>query len=308
MINFVDFDAQRFGETNIANVCVQRDFNRITVPGEPHDALEKALSKFEDGIAEALRRVIEARSPCDAETWNWVLNLMSNLAARHPLVRADVERKKDEWLREETKAAVRTPEAWADRAKQMIEDGFITAEQAQRPYEELKRFADEGRYTISFTHGHLTQLEFRTQDEILAALGRRAWTILASDGSDVRFIATDRPACLLHKTGSFDPAVVPRTWDDRESIVLFPLSPGLVAHGVFEGASGAFHERPRVVPRDWVGRINVKVLQCTYTSIFAPADQYLLGPDALTAEQVLARVIGEPGRRKRGQSRLTNDG
>ena len=47
---------------NVKDVACQNYFNRIAVDGMDHEALEKALSEFETELADALRRIDDARS------------------------------------------------------------------------------------------------------------------------------------------------------------------------------------------------------------------------------------------------------
>jgi hypothetical protein len=298
MICVVDFDARRFYETNLANVCQQRDFNRIEGSSEPPDALEKVLGGLEGEIAKALRQVITAKSTCDDETWNWVLNLMSLIAARHPLVRAEVEQMKDAYLRKEAAKGVETPEIWAKRAQELLEAGYLTAEQAAHPYEDIKRFTDSGQFTISFPLGHLTEIEFKIQDDLLRSFGERYWSIFTTDDPKAEFLTTDRPVCLMHASGRADTPEMPVGFDDPDTIVLFPISPGVLAYG-------RFGHMPKQFKADalTVGSVNKTLLLRSYTSAFSPKDQFRIGREALTGKEVLARVTGPPGRRRRQKSR-----
>jgi len=298
IICVVDLDARRFYETNLANVCQQRDFNRVDVSGEQPDALEKVLGELEGQIANALRVVIASKSTSDDETWNWVLNLMSLLAARHPLVRAEAEQMKDAYLRREAAKAIETPEIWAKHAQELLKTGYLTAEQASHPYEELKRFTDSGQFTISYSPGHLTEFEFKIQDDLLRSLGERSWSIFTTDDPEAEFLTTDRPVCLMHASGRAETPESQIGFDDPDTIVLFPLSPGALAYG-------RFGYMPREIKADAhsVATINKALLLRSYTSAFSPKDQFRIGRYALSGEEVLARVTGPPGRRRRQKSR-----
>ena len=294
----VDLDARRSYETNLINVCQQRDFNRIDVPNEPPDALEKVLGELEGRFAMALQRVVETRSTCDDETWNLVLNLMSLLAARHPLVRAHAEQLKDAFLRRETQKVLESPESWAKHAQELVKAGYLTTEQAAHPYEEIKRFADDVRFTISFSPGHLTELEFKIQDDLLRSLGDRSWSMFTTDNPDAQFLTTDRPVCLVRWGPRAAENPNPMSFDHPRTTVLFPLSPQLLAFGRFEDVP-----THRKLGATSVGLINLKLLLNSYTSAFAPRDRFLIGREPLSGSEVLARVTGPPGRRRRNRSK-----
>src|SRR3712207_487742 len=51
--------------TNIINVAVELDFNRIEVEGQEPDVLEKAMGQFESELEPALTRVFERSSLSD---------------------------------------------------------------------------------------------------------------------------------------------------------------------------------------------------------------------------------------------------
>jgi hypothetical protein len=89
-----------FNETSPANICKERDFNRIESDSLPQDALESALSKFEDLVGSALTQIQESPESIVWGNWNTLLNFMALLAVRNPTVRKHAnKRATEQWIR-----------------------------------------------------------------------------------------------------------------------------------------------------------------------------------------------------------------
>jgi hypothetical protein len=70
--------------TNIENVAIERDFNRIEVEGHAPDTVEKVMAGFEAELAPALQRVIGIGNMRDQNDRAIILNFMCMLAIRTP--------------------------------------------------------------------------------------------------------------------------------------------------------------------------------------------------------------------------------
>lgn len=74
-------------QTNVENVGIVRDFNRIQVENYEPDTIEKALAEFEGELGPALERVITARTMRNNDDRALILNFMCMLAIRTPRLR-----------------------------------------------------------------------------------------------------------------------------------------------------------------------------------------------------------------------------
>jgi hypothetical protein len=192
----VDIYARRFWWTSPAQVCAQRDFNRIEVEGLSPDALEKSLSQFESEAAKALRVIVESKSASNEEAWLYMLNLMSVLCVRNPAIRRNMEDFSSRLLGMMLEAQLATPERWARLRTQMIAEGYLSENQQNVTYEQLRRFVKEKEYTLEYPHGYHTRTEFHVQDTVLKTLMDRRWLLVSASKASGGFITSDhRCAC-----------------------------------------------------------------------------------------------------------------
>jgi hypothetical protein len=84
--------------------------------------------------------------------------------------------------------------------------------------------------------------EFKAQDTLLRVLLRRRWLLLEAPDDSGGFITTDVAVCLWPSDGP-RPAR-PIRFDDPQTMVLFPISPRLLASGKFDGREGNHQDRP----------------------------------------------------------------
>lgn len=98
----------------------------------------------------------------------------------------------------------------------------------------------------------------------------------------------------MHASGRADTPETPIGFDVPDTIALFPLSPGVLAYV-------RFGYMPREIKADAISIavINKALLLRSYTLAFSPRDQFRIDRYPLSGEEVLARVTGPPGRRRR---------
>lgn len=267
--------------TNPRNVGAQTDFNRVEIPGQPPDALEQALSKFDGELGSALATIERDRTLENAHAKLVLLNFASVVAARNPEVRARME-----------EALSRVYEGVADLVTATPERFHTTLQEARTarpdarmpdvPYEKVREFVRNRAFEIVFPHGYHIGHEFAGQEAVLETMLGRRWALLrAPEGTE--FITNDRPACLLPNI----PTRHPLGFGMTNTTVLLPVTATLLAVGTFDGQEGTFETR-----REHVAALNEALaLRCT-RCIFARSDQFEIafGGNTLRGRELLSHV------------------
>jgi hypothetical protein len=256
--------------TSPRNVCAQRDFNRIETPNLPPDVLETSLATFENEVVGAFSAVVEDPLGHSDRAWNYVLNFMSLLATRNPIVRSNLERLAANWFLQQLEAATDTPEKYAALVAKARAAGDLP-ENAEADFARHREFLAARQFTISFDSGYQVLGEFRAQDAVLQALGQRRWLFLEAPPDSPGFVTTDRPVTLLQKDGSAGSPDRPLSYEMRDTIVFYPLDPTLLAYGTYEMQPGVLRARRRVV-----AKANVLMAQHCVRQVFAPHDRFEL--------------------------------
>ena len=271
----VDLDQRKVFSTTPANVCKQRDFNRVESDELAPDALEVALSQFEGLLAPALTEILRAPELTSWDNWNTVLNFMALLSVRNPAVRSHVQKKAEEhWIRT-LEDATDTPEKYAALLAKAQTAGDV-AKDAKPDFEKHRAFLSERRFTVEFPHGTFVPAEFDTVDDLLPTLGRRDWVIVQAAKESGGFVTTDRPVTLCRRDGKHPSSEHPVDYASQDTLAFFALSPKLLAIG-FPGDKG---RPPRVVAadRNLVARANFNMIRVCHKQIFAPDDSFEVRP------------------------------
>jgi len=147
IVNVFDRQSHKVFECGIHNVALEGDFNRIEIEGLKPDAFEKVMAVFEARLAPALARIIEARSFENKDDRAYLLNFIGLLALRTPRQREVVRNFHEQVAKRVLALALATPQRWEGEVKKAKAAGFIEAN-ADTDYINMKRFADEERYTV----------------------------------------------------------------------------------------------------------------------------------------------------------------
>lgn len=265
-----DLSTRKAFKTRPRNVCAQRDFNRIETPNLPADALEASLAKFEDAMVGAFTEVVEEPLGHGEDAWNYVLNFMSVLATRNPIVRSNLERLAADWFLQRIEAATDTPEKFTAAVARAKAAGDLP-ENVAADFDKHREFLRARQFTILFDPGYHVVAEFHAQDEVLQDLGQRRWLLLEAPADSPGFVTSDRPVTLIHGDGSAGSPERPLTYETPNSIVLFPLAPTLLAYGTYEIQPGVAQAGRRAV-----ASANVMMAQHCVRMVFAPNDRFEL--------------------------------
>jgi hypothetical protein len=181
------------------NVAVEKDFKRVDIEGKPIDAIENALASIEDQAIQAIRRLMELEAfPSDTDH-NLILNLLSLALAQNPKSRRNLNRTRTRETVESLEWLVASQANW----ERHVSLARMAGEELKGDlsYDRARRFVEERRYTIAFDSEGVLREEFRAQDELLSALGKRTWTILLAPKAGPYFISSDYPFSLVMEHG-----------------------------------------------------------------------------------------------------------
>lgn len=265
-LHVLDLKAQRTFRTTPLNVAVEKDFKRIDIDGKPPDAIESALAPIEDRAIQAIRRVIESGEfPSDSDH-NLILNLLSLILAQNPKSRRNLNSIRTLEADEKLKWLVASQANWEHHLSLAREAGEEF--KGDLSYERAREFVEDRRYTIDFNNEGTLREEFRAQDELLSALGKRTWTVLLAPKNGPRFITSDYPFSLHMEYGFRGQP----TFLTENTELFFPLSKTVGFIGVLGTAL-----RPVVhVPVKAVAIMNSRVLRQADQRLFLAEADFLV--------------------------------
>lgn len=224
----LDVHAGHAFRTSPLNVATQRDFNRVDVEGCSPDAIERALAPFEGEAVAVIRRVIETRNFPNDSDFNLILNLLGLIAVRNPKLRGSFNGSREQVLCRIADLLVSDKKIWDRHVTSAREAGEDFGEGVS--FEDVKRFVEEGRYTIEFHPEGNLRVEFNAFDKVLPLLGERIWSVLVAPPDGPEFICSDHPVTLVWKDGRSGPV----GFGLKETEVFFPLGRRVGFYGVFE--------------------------------------------------------------------------
>lgn len=229
----VDAIVRKTFSASVANVAAERDFNRVEIEGVAPDAVEAAYGLFEGELGPALQRVISSRSFKDENDRILVLNLIGLTAVRNPRLRATFSRFQSDVFSKVLSLALSSREMWEAQVRKATTAGYME-NVAKIDYETVKAQWENGGFSIETQNTAHVGNEVKVLDSVLPLLFERKWTVVHSTAESGGFITSDHPMCLVwsdpKNKGIYSPGLGVRGTD-----LLFPLSPGLLLLGRFEG-------------------------------------------------------------------------
>jgi hypothetical protein len=259
----VDFVGGKSYWTSPRNVGAQTDFNRVEIPGQPPDALERALSKFDSELGIALATIGRERTLEDADAKLVLLNFASVVAARNPESRARMEEALTRVYEGIADLVTATPNRF-QAEMQKVRTARPDDPVPDVPYEEVREFVRNRAFEVVFPPGYHISHEFAGQDAVLRTMLDRRWALLrAPHGAE--FVTNDRPACLLPNA----PTRQPLGFGMRSTTVLLPVTSALLALGTFDGPEGTIDVR-----REHVALLNQSLALRSTRCVFARSDDF----------------------------------
>jgi len=160
--------------SNIVNIVVKHDFNRVEIEGTAPDVFEQKMAKFEGDLAPALNRILEARNLRNAEDRAILLNFIGLIAIRNPRHRESFRNFNEQVVKRMMELATDTKERWEGQMKQGREAGVLK-ETKTITYEEMRDFVKKNEYRIDLKTDFLIASEMKSFDAILPTLFNRKW-------------------------------------------------------------------------------------------------------------------------------------
>lgn len=191
-LHVIDKIEGRHFPTNPKNVAVQRDFNRVNIPGHAIDEAEKLFAQMETEFAIVLKRMEDTLTLPKESEMPTLFYFVALLYGHNPHLRTIFANFQTEIIKQSLKPLVFSRERYESKMKQVYGEGEELVD-----YETMKRFVDEARFEVKYGHGHHLAYELQAIDSVWPLLAQRQWSLLiaAKDSSD--FVCSDRPVALV---------------------------------------------------------------------------------------------------------------
>lgn len=255
-----DRDGEVFA-TNIANVGVEKDFNRVDLEGHPVDALETTMAEFDSLLGPALQRIEQAANLDNQDDRGVLLNFIGLASLRNPRMR-EIYRDFNERL---MKATMRQVMATKDRWEALTRDATAAGYFEEAPeltYEQMREFIERDSYKIILNNEMYLTAEFKGFDSILPFLFNRRWWLLRAPDDSQGFVSSDCPACLMfsdpEKRGGRP------GHGTKGTQLVFPVTARLAVAGAFELREGA-----NAIPAQAVADFNATVISYAERQVYS---------------------------------------
>lgn len=250
-------------KAGVDNAAAQRDFNAIDVEGMDADAFEKSMSGFETELADALKRIVAARSLANQKDRAFLLNLVGLTAMRNPRFRETIRSGHEQVARRIMDQLLSSKEMYESQVKRVREAGRLP-ESNNISYAEMKRFVENGEYELTLDNTYQVGQEMRVFDKILPLIFERGWVLLRAPENSGGFVTSDHPFCLFwtdpkRHGGFYSPGLGLRGTEIR-----FTISPRLALLGAFELKNGDID-----VSEESVAGVNGGVIALAEAQVYA---------------------------------------
>lgn len=270
----LDVHSGRPFSTSPINVAVERDFNRVDIEGRSIDAIEQALSPFEEQAVMAIRNVIESEKFPNEEDCNWILNLLGLIAVHNPQLRKSFNRSREQLIHCIGDLLVSDKKIWEHHVKKARE--FVENINDDVSFDNMKQFIEERKYRLEFSPEGNLRVEFHAFDKLLPILGQRTWSVLVAPNDGPEFICSDHPVTLVWKSGKVGSV----GYGLKETEVFFPLGRNIAFYGVFETPL-----KPAVkLKPDHVAMMNRRVILNAERHVFSALESFFMWHDGQIRE------------------------
>jgi hypothetical protein len=254
--------------TSPKNVAAERDFNRVEIDGKDRDLVEQALAPFEKFAANAILRVEKKEVFPNDEDFSYLINLLCLIAIRNPHLRKSFNRSREQVVRRIAELLVSDEKLWERIVKKAKESGKSVPPNV--PFEDVKRFVQEGEYQIEFGVESNIRAEFRVFNSLLPILAKRLWSLFIVPKGLPEFVCSDHPVTLVRKNP--DLKGHPIGYCLRHTEVFFPLNRRRGLLGVFEDPF------PPVVILDglMVALMNARVALNAERQVFSARESFVM--------------------------------
>jgi hypothetical protein len=260
----VVFDrAGRTFNSNIINIAVKHDFNRVEIEDQRPDAFERTMADFEGSLAPALNRITQAGNLRNADDRAVLLHFIGLISIRNPRHRETFRDFNEQIADKIMTLATATKERWEGQMKRAREAGYLK-DTKNISYEDMRDFVNKKEYRIELaTEFHIAS-EMQALDAILPTLLERKWIAFNPPENSSGFITSDHPVCLMFS----DPAERGKFHGPGHGLpgteIIFPVSRRLAVVGAFES-----EETERQLTEDGVAGINGALVAYADRQVYA---------------------------------------
>ena len=191
-LHVIDKGERRHFVTAAPNIAVQRDFNRINIPGHSMDEIEKQLAQIEGQVAPVLRSIAEnAILPEDGVDMNYLIVFVAILAANNPQIRERLINRYREISRQMMQSLFTSREVYESRLSYLGMEDRIG-------YEAARAFVESENYTIEDPFGYYLAVVFNgLYETVLPVFSIMDWSLVIAEEGETDFVCSDLPAVLF---------------------------------------------------------------------------------------------------------------
>jgi hypothetical protein len=219
--------------SNVLNIAVKHDFNRVEIEGHPPDVFEQVMADFESELAPALTRILQTGNLRKTEDRAILFNFIGLIAIRNPQQREIFRKFNEDVMKMIMDLATATKERWEGQMKRMSEEGYLK-DVKQVSYEQIRDLVKKKEYNVQLDTGFHIKSELTGVDAILPTLFGRKWIALTPPEDSSGFITSDHPVCLMFS----DPARRGKFHGPGHGLagteIIFPVGRRLALVGAFE--------------------------------------------------------------------------
>ncbi|MDE0636689.1 MAG: DUF4238 domain-containing protein [Candidatus Poribacteria bacterium] len=193
-LHVIDKGERRHFVTTAPNIAVQRDFNRINIPGHSMDEIERQLAQIEGKVATVLRSIAEnATLPEDDADMDYLIVFVAILAANNPQIRERLINRDREISRQMMQSLVTSREVYESRLSDLGMEDRIG-------YEAARAFVESENYTINVEDpfGYYLAVVFNgLYETVLPVFSTMDWSLVIAEEGETDFVCSDLPAVLF---------------------------------------------------------------------------------------------------------------
>ncbi|MBB6691048.1 DUF4238 domain-containing protein [Cohnella xylanilytica] len=180
-------------ESKPERIGFERNLYTVDLPDVQPDAIEDVFADLEDKTAPVVRTLCETLQLPDGDDYNFLMNYIALLEVRTPIRRRIFADFMEQVAKITLQEVVATEERFEGTRQRMAADG---QEVPKVSYQDLRDFAFEERYTVSFDNNTHVRNVLDTMDAVLHPLGARNWSVIYSPETLGDFICSDHPVSL----------------------------------------------------------------------------------------------------------------
>jgi len=192
-LHVVDKINRRHFVSTPRRVAYERDFNRVDIPGQPIDEVEKLFAEIDGEVNRVLKEVVENATLPESADMETLIYFIALLYRRNPQIRNHIGNCETTVIKQIARALFFRPERYESYRQQQRAAGKELPE-----YETMKQFVESEDYDIRHGHGHHLRYELDSIDNVvLPLLSQRKWSLFIAEEGVSDFVCSDHPVALI---------------------------------------------------------------------------------------------------------------